>query len=98
MGSIIPRTDSKGKTTYQVKVRVRGYPTKTATFSRITDARRWEQQTEVAIKEGRYFDTQKKVEVLFRDVVDRYINEILVQEKLLLYAVLSKVFLIETYL
>ena len=56
MGSIIPRTDSKGKTTYQVKVRVRGNPTKTATFSRITDARCWEQQTEVAIKEGRYFD------------------------------------------
>lgn len=81
MGTIISRQDSKGKTTYQVKVRVRGYPTKTATFSRITDARRWEQKTEAAIKEGRYFETEKKADVLFRDVVDRYIEEILVHKK-----------------
>ncbi len=81
MGSITPRQDLKGKTTYQVKVRVRGFPTKTATFARITDARRWEQKTEVAIKEGRYFDTEKKVDILFRDAVDRYINEILIHKK-----------------
>lgn len=59
MASIEKRKNKKGETTYRVKVRLKGFPTQTATFERLTDARKWEQQTEAAIREGRHFKTME---------------------------------------
>ena len=78
MGSIVKRQDSKGKVSYQAKVRIKGFSTKTATFSRITDAKRWEQQTEAAMKEGRYFQAEKNAKIIFSEVIDKYVEEVLV--------------------
>lgn len=39
MASIEIRTDQKGKTHYRVKVILKGFPTQTATFERLTDVR-----------------------------------------------------------
>ncbi len=59
MAVIEERILSDGKKSYRVKVRLRGFPPQNATFDKITDARRWEQDTESAIREGRYFKTAK---------------------------------------
>jgi hypothetical protein len=48
VATITKRTDSNGDTHYQVKVRLRGYPQQTATFTRLTDAKKWGTQTEAA--------------------------------------------------
>ncbi len=45
MASIEKRIN-KNEITYRVKIRLKGQSTQTATFHRLTDARRWAQQTE----------------------------------------------------
>lgn len=49
MASIRQRTNAEGESTYHVQVRLKGHPTETATFERLTDARKWAQSTEAAI-------------------------------------------------
>ncbi len=77
MGTITERTDKNGNTTYQVKIRIKGTPVQTATFDRKTDAKRWEQQTEAAIRENRFFPHEKSKSILLSELIDRYIETIL---------------------
>ena len=77
MPTIEKRTKSDGKEVYRVKVRRRGYSTQTATFSRLTDARKWAQMTEAAIEEGRHFKTTEAKRHTLAELVDRYIREVL---------------------
>ena len=51
----IERRTSHGQNVYYVKIRRKGYPPQSATFHKLSDARRWAQMTEGAIVEGRYF-------------------------------------------
>jgi len=75
MASIEKRTTATdGKTTYRVKVRLKGYPTQTATFHRLTDAKKWAQHTEAAIREGRHFKTAEAKKHTFAELIDRYIK------------------------
>ena len=46
MANIRTRTDKDGKTYYTVQVRLKGYPPQTASFDRLTDARKWAASTE----------------------------------------------------
>ena len=59
MASIQERITQDGKKAYRVQVRLRGFPAETATFPRLTDARKWAQSTEAAMREGRYFKTSE---------------------------------------
>ncbi|MEA3273910.1 MAG: site-specific integrase [Pseudomonadota bacterium] len=77
MATITKRIDKQGNTHYQAKVRLKGYPQQTATFSRLTDARRWATQTEAAIRERRHFKTVEAQKHTLDDLVDRYIRDIL---------------------
>ena len=72
MASIEARTNGIGKTSYRVKVRLKGRPPLTATFERKTDAKRWAQDTESRIREGRYFDTAEAKHHTVADMIDRY--------------------------
>ncbi|CAA9892669.1 Integrase [Candidatus Methylobacter favarea] len=76
MASIEKRTDGT-ETAYRVKIRLKGYPTQTATFARLTDARKWAQHTETAIREGRHFKTAEAKKHTLADLVDRYIKDVL---------------------
>lgn len=77
MASIETRINSKGEKSYRVKVRLRGYPTQSATFSRLTDAKKWVASTESAIREGRHFKTAEAKKHTFKDLVKRYCAETL---------------------
>lgn len=77
MAAIEERISSKGEKSYRVKVRIKGYPTQTASFTRKTDAKIWAQNTESAIREGRYFGYAVSQRKLMSDLADRYIEEIL---------------------
>jgi hypothetical protein len=57
MAVIEKRETKNGKEQYRVKIRLKGFPPQTATFARSADAKRWAQQTEAAIREGRHFKT-----------------------------------------
>ncbi|MBS0486083.1 MAG: site-specific integrase, partial [Proteobacteria bacterium] len=77
----IEKRDTSDGTTYRVKVRMRGYPATTATFDRITDAKRWASETETRIREGRYFMQAEAKRHTFADLVDRYPAEKLPHSK-----------------
>jgi integrase len=77
MGTITERTDSAGARSYKVEVRLKGHPAQRATFSRKTDARKWEQATEAAIREGRHFKTTEARRHTLSDLIDRYIRDVL---------------------
>ena len=77
MATINPHVSGDGVTTYRVRVRLKGYPLQTATFNRKTDAKKWAQDTESAIREGRHFKTAEAKKHTFSELVDRYIKDVL---------------------
>lgn len=77
MASIQERNTNDGRTRYRVQVRLRGTPALSASFDRKTDARRWAQQTEAAIREGRHFRLSEAKRHTLAELVDRYIRDVL---------------------
>ena len=57
MATITERTAQDGTIRFKAEVRLKGYPAQRATFKRKTDAKKWVQNTESAIREGRHFKT-----------------------------------------
>lgn len=76
MATIETRQTADGSTSYRVKVRLKGFPVQSATFDRKTDATNWAKQTEVAIKEGRYFKTAEAKKHTFTELTDRYLKDL----------------------
>ena len=54
MATIVPRKTQQG-TIFQVKVRLKGFPTRCASFARKTDAARWASATETHLREAKHF-------------------------------------------
>lgn len=75
MANFEQRRSADGTVTHRVKVRLKGHPPVTASFARLTDARRWAQETEVSIRQGRYFKTAEAAKHTLGDLVDRYLEE-----------------------
>ena len=76
MATIETRRSADGTTGYRAKVRLRGFPSQSATFERKTDAKEWAKQTEASIREGRYFKTVEAKKHTISDFIDRYLREI----------------------
>jgi integrase len=79
MANIEKRTNKDGSNSYRVKVRLKGYPVQSASFERRTDAKKWSQDTESAIREGRHFKTTEAKRHTLAELIDRYIRDILPQ-------------------
>ncbi len=77
MANIEKRTDQNGKTSYRVKIRLKGFPVQSATFDRLTDAKKWAASTESAIREGRHFKTTEAKKHTFADSIERYLSDVL---------------------
>lgn len=75
MATVEKRETSKG-IVYRVKVRIKGRPTQTATFERITDAKKWAQITEGAIKDGKHFHNSEAKKRTLNELLDRYIKNV----------------------
>jgi integrase len=71
------RLAKDGKISFRVRVRLKGQSEQHATFERKTDAQRWAQQTEAAIREGRHFRTSESKRRTLTELLDRYKREIL---------------------
>jgi integrase len=81
MATITKRTDSTGATSYRVEIRLKGATRQSETFTRLTDARRWAQATEAAIREGRHFGTVEAKRHTVGDLIDRYTRDVLPGKK-----------------
>lgn len=77
MANIEKRIGKDGKTTYRVKVRLRGHPAQSATFARLTDAKKWEQDTESAIRDGRHFKNSEAKKRTVSELLIRYDTHVL---------------------
>ena len=77
MANIQRRTSKSGKVSYRALIRLKGHPSESATFERLTDARKWIQSTESAIREGRYFKSSESRKHTLADLVERYKTHIL---------------------
>jgi len=77
MASIRKRANKDGSISYRVDVRLKGFPPQRASFSRLTDAKKWGQHTETAIRENRYFKTAESRKHTLAELVDRYIQDVI---------------------
>ena len=77
MATIERRTSKEGHIVYRVKVRRRGTPLQTATFSKISDARKWAQMTEGAVLEGRHFKPVEAKRHTLGELIERYSRDVL---------------------
>ncbi len=80
MATITKRLDANGKPYYTAQVRLLKEKD-TATFKRITDAKKWVQDTESAIREGRWFKTVEAKKHTVKEMLDRYCTEYLPKNK-----------------
>ena len=74
MASIEKRISENGDVSYRVKIRLKGHPLETATFEKKTDANKWVQDTESAMREGRHFKTTEAKKHSLKDLIDSYIK------------------------
>jgi integrase len=77
MPTIEPRPTPAGKPGYRVKIRLKGAPSLSGTFARLTDAKRWAQSTEAAIREGRHFKNAAAKKHTVTELIDKYVAEVL---------------------
>lgn len=77
MASIEKRQLNPEEVSYRVKIRLKGTPTQTATFKRLTDAKRWAQQTEAAIREGRFFKVAEAKRHTLSEAIERYLKTVM---------------------
>lgn len=75
MATIRNRKNSDGKASWHVQIRLKGHPTVTESFERKTDAARWAQDTESAIRDGRYFPTIEAKRHTVTEMIERYRSE-----------------------
>lgn len=61
---------------YRVRIRRRGYPDQTASFSSLAEARHWKEQTEGEMAGGGFVDAKKLRTTLLRDLILRYVEEV----------------------
>lgn len=74
MATIEKRVSKDGDVTYRVKVRMLGHKSESATFTSLTKAKRWAQDTESAMRDGRHFRATESKKHTLGDMVDRYIK------------------------
>ncbi len=77
MATIERRLSKSHGNTYRAKIRLKGFPIQSASFERLTDARKWVQQTESTIREGRHFKTTESKRHTLAELIDRYIRDVL---------------------
>lgn len=76
MATIEKRTTADGKTSYRVKIRMKGEKPVTATFDKLTDAKTWGSQTETEIRQGRYFQKAEGRKHTLGGLITAYLPEV----------------------
>lgn len=82
MATIEKRVSVDGSINFRVRVRLKGFPPQTASFKRLTDAKKWVQQTESAIREGRHFKTVESKKHTLKEAIRRYVESVLLSKKI----------------
>lgn len=81
MALIEKRMTDDGKISYRVRIRIKGSPQESATFARLTDAKKWVQSIESAIRENRHFKVSEAKRHTLSELIDRYCVNVLPNKK-----------------
>lgn len=73
MATIREYRKEDGSVSYHVEVRLRGQPTERRSFTKLTLARKWIQDTESAIRDGRHFKNAEAKKHTLSEMIDRFI-------------------------
>jgi len=82
MATFDHRRGPDGKIVYRVRIRRKGYATQTATFSKLSEAKKWAQLTESSVLDSRHFPAPEAKRHTLSDLIDRYVREVLPHKKL----------------
>ena len=77
MPTIERRVSPDGTVRFRARVRLHGARTASKTFRRKTDAQKWAQKTEVAIREDQYAVNPMSRRKTLGELIDRYVSEVL---------------------
>ncbi len=77
MKGIQKRQTKDGKNHYRVQIRIKGHPIVRKTFSSLTKARLWKQQTECEIRDGKYFKKAEAQKHTLEEAISRYEKDVL---------------------
>jgi hypothetical protein len=81
MGSWKELPDKNGNTRYHAQVRIKGHKPEYFSSPSLTKIKRWIQDTESAIRDGRYFKTTESKKHTLGELIDRYIRDVLPTKK-----------------
>lgn len=81
MATIEARTDKNGKVSYRVKIRRKGCPAISRTFTRKTDAKNWANDQETALRQSLDFPYLKAQQRTLSELIDSYLRDVVPQKK-----------------
>jgi len=81
MATIRERKDAQGNKSYDVQIRLRGFPPQTRTFNSKTLAKQWAAQVETDLRAGRYLQRIEAERHTVHEMIDRYRREVLLTRK-----------------
>lgn len=81
MAEIKKRQKKNGKVSYTASIRIKGYPSMSATFERLTDAREWVAENESKMKKGKNIKEYEAKKHTLAELIDRYIDNELPERK-----------------
>jgi integrase len=79
MGAIREYRKDDGSVTYHAEVRLKGYPSQRASFRTRTLAKKWVQDTESSIRDGRHFRTAESKKHTVDDLIEKFVSQWLAQ-------------------
>ncbi|WP_068466746.1 tyrosine-type recombinase/integrase [Candidatus Protochlamydia phocaeensis] len=77
MGTIRELTKKNGEKSYHAEVRLKGFPSQRESFRTRTQAKKWIQDTEAAIRDGRFKNQSASRKYLVKELIDRFIAQCL---------------------
>lgn len=75
MGSIREITKKDGSKSYHAEIRLRGHPTERENFRTRSLAKKWIQDTESAIRDGRHSNTAESKRHTVGELIDRFVSQ-----------------------
>lgn len=77
MASIEKRTLKDNRFSYRVRVQIKGHPVQVANFEKLNEAKKWAQQVESNIRNGKHFKKAVAKKITLAEAIERYIREVL---------------------
>jgi integrase len=82
MAYIQKRVRKNGRASYRALVRIKGFPARSATFDKSSDAIKWGQEREAEFRLNRHFGfTPENINRTLSKVIDHYLSQVLLHKK-----------------